>query len=431
MARRTLRARIALTLARWLRGVADLLDASGASTPAPAPAAPDTAAPGSEATDGVPAHWAARLAQGRPPAHWLEQIRRRAPHLLSGRGWQGGPTPLQDHGPRDVELGRTGPQAAAPRPAATRSAGSQGEQAAAEAPHKPEVAPARSSVRLYFPPPKQVETKPVSGPQRPKPVAGSSRRAPRAREPAPVIEPSGPPADAVPAGEREVDTALSRELPDSAAEVPLQPEPSRTSPTEVPPVQTPAVQAGKAPEPPAQGTQQGGLGDPWAQLAWGQQVIDEPGREVASWVPLDARPAGALPESADREITAWPPRIERGPDEPEVSERTAAPVRERRWNALRPVQRASLQPFVRGQVEQARTESVPASSAPGPLSFTGTERVDDSGLPDISSGPEDHWPAMLDPVTWPDQDGDWQAAIRAWRRQQRLDDEQRGRLWNE
>jgi hypothetical protein len=57
--------------------------------------------------------------------------------------------------------------------------------------------------------------------------------------------------------------------------------------------------------------------------------------------------------------------------------------------------------------------------------------TDDRGAPGESAAPAIAWPELSHQAESAETDQDRQEILRAWRRERRLDDEQRGRLWNE
>jgi hypothetical protein len=57
--------------------------------------------------------------------------------------------------------------------------------------------------------------------------------------------------------------------------------------------------------------------------------------------------------------------------------------------------------------------------------------IEDQALPETVYRPDHHWPDRPNPEVPAEGEEDEREAFRAWQRQRRLDDEQKGRLWNE
>ena len=390
------------SLARTLRRAALLLErlALGVQPPASSADPPVTedgaAAAAAAPAGGPPAHWLQR-AHRPPPDHWLAHIRRQAPHLLRGdvlndEAWLSARTPStpQPLAPAALLLpawstpdasgaGHPSPSAESAPTAPTLTPDRRPPPAAPSPSPRPRLAPqlAGRALRLY-----RTEMAPFAPPSDP-PTRGPSTPTADVPSPKASAQPAPHAADSRPAPQ--VARGLAQTAPDetlSAARRAANSEPRRRG------LLTPSAARGPAV------ARDGRLPSP---LPADELPRPRPGRAPAQAAPPAVRPdlhTGAAPAArSDLHTHALPP-LTRPPSPP--------PLEPQRPPAATPAPWPSLPP-------------------------TGAS---DSDRPAWSSAPsEPLWPTL---PAWPEPaDAEPTPERHAWQHRQRLEREQRGRLWNE
>ena len=395
------------SLARTLRRAALLLErlALGVQPPvssADPPVTEDGAAAAAAApAGGPPAHWLQR-AHRPPPDHWLAHIRRQAPHLLRGdvlndEAWLSARTPStpQPLAPAALLLpawstpdasgaGHPSPSAESAPTAPTLTPDRRPPPAAPSPSPRPRLAPqlAGRALRLY-----RTEMAPFAPPSDP-PTRGPS--APTADVPSPKA--SAPPASHV---------TDSRPAPQVARGL------AQTAPDET---LSAARRAANA-----QPRRRGLL----TPLAARGPVVARDGR-LPSPLPADERPrpqAAPPPAPAARSdlhtdaAPTAPPTTAVRPDLHTDAAPTAPPL-------TRPPSLPPLEP------------QRPPAATPAPWPSLPPTGASDSDRPAGPSAPsEPLWPTL---PAWPEPaDAEPTPERHAWQHRQRLEREQRGRLWNE
>ncbi len=397
------------SLARTLRRAALLLErlALGVQPPASSADTPVTedgaaAAP----AGGSSAHWLQR-AHRPPPDHWLAHIRRQAPHLLRGdvlndEAWLRGATPStpQPHAPAAPLLPawsapdtpgaeRPSPSAARAPTAPTLTPDRRPPPAVAAPSPRPRLAPqfAERALRLY-----RTEIAPSDPPTR-----GPSAPTLDIPSPKASAQPAPHAADSRPAPQ--VARGLAQAAPDetlSAARRAANAQPRRHG------LLTPSAAPGPAV------ARDGRLPSPLP--------ADEPPR---------SRLARALAPAAPPPAPAAPPDLHTD------AAHTASPA-----PAAQPDLRADAAPIAPPRTRPPSPAPPPlepqrplaATPAPWPsLPPTGASDSDRPAAPSASSEPL--WPTL---PAWPEPaDAEPTPERHAWQHRQRLEREQRGRLWNE
>ena len=398
-----------------------------------------------------PAHWLERLESGGPPAHWLEWIQQRTsdrggteatqPLAIEGSGRQGQDELVPEPGsPIAHDMSRT----SSPLPVVSRALSVESEPIARdeiEPKAGPFVAP-RIDTDGHEPPEADVETSSEDVPsfvqaghdsasillsQGERGVRGAvissqsqGTEQPVAKTPQETSSPGEPRVEK----ETSVSTARVHSNPSIMAGAERGEAPLRRQP---PSPALPEEQAG-SPSSPAQPGGQVSVSEPrlnpvehpWripqreaAGLSLGG-TLRPPGTDSAERT-LSATPEQAVAQSPARDRGAGRPS--RGRDAPRtqgaLSGRSSEPVASTHWVDLG----AGL----------PMDQSGPLPHATGPDPRAGV-------MDEMSEYAEGRWPTLPDDERFtyrPTFAEDWERELRAWRRVQRLDREQRGILWNE
>jgi hypothetical protein len=460
MALRDLGSSVLRVVARWLQSGADWIAARAAARDARRIERPDSgsptpgAGPASWPAGEPPAHWLERVNRGQPPAHWVERVRQGAPELLGPEARGGTPlgppyrgeveTPLSPSHGGEVETplgslygeeGLLGPGQAPPGRTEVEAGSLEGEPGPRTAGASPLQAGEQGVKRAAAAGQAGAEE-----PRRPRRAARLFRREPAG----PVTSGTGASS---PAGEQGAGRpARLRRIPEGRQD--------RERAVGMPG----GIGAPWNGAPPLR-RGEGGMGMPPPRGGGGESEgeggIDAPWHGASPHVEEPAVPAAPVPEVPTVTHSERASALHHSPS-PEAPER--APLSRARpgehtpagtWPAVERLAstvvswRAAKNEPAPGVMGSPRNGGSGGIGMPPPREGGGEGGV---GMPPLREGrdegsayawpepPEGHWPALAGAAS-PATEGlpaeEWEQRLRDWRRQQRLDREQRGLLWSE